>query len=146
MGTLGGKVAFITGAAHRQGRSHAIRLAREGADISGIDPAETERLVRDLDGLREVVAHGVEQLGRLDAVIANAGMLTGKYDEADAEATFRDQIDINLTGAWHTVEAALLVQMVEPVDVLDAGVSLISGAARYGTGITVPVNAGFLNR
>lgn len=37
MGSLNGKVAFITGVARGQGRSHAIRLARDGADIIGID-------------------------------------------------------------------------------------------------------------
>ena len=37
MGKLDGKVAFITGAARGQGRSHAIRLAQEGADIIGVD-------------------------------------------------------------------------------------------------------------
>jgi SDR family mycofactocin-dependent oxidoreductase len=37
MGKLEGKVAFITGAARGQGRSHAIRLAQEGADIIGVD-------------------------------------------------------------------------------------------------------------
>src|SRR5829696_2440616 len=37
MGRLEGKVAFITGVARGQGRSHAIRLAEEGADIIGID-------------------------------------------------------------------------------------------------------------
>jgi len=37
MGMLDGKVAFITGAARGQGRSHAVRLAEEGADIIGID-------------------------------------------------------------------------------------------------------------
>ena len=37
MGTLTGKVAFITGAARGQGRSHAIRLAQEGADIIAVD-------------------------------------------------------------------------------------------------------------
>ena len=36
-GRLEGKVAFITGAARGQGRSHAIRLAQEGADIIAID-------------------------------------------------------------------------------------------------------------
>ncbi len=40
MGKLDGKVAFITGAARGQGRSHAIRLAQEGADIIGIDILE----------------------------------------------------------------------------------------------------------
>lgn len=36
-GRVEGKVAFITGAAHGQGRSHAVRLAEEGADIIAID-------------------------------------------------------------------------------------------------------------
>jgi (+)-trans-carveol dehydrogenase len=36
-GRLEGKVAFITGAARGQGRSHAIRLAQEGADIIAVD-------------------------------------------------------------------------------------------------------------
>ena len=36
-GLLAGKVAFVTGIARGQGRSHAIRLAREGADIIGLD-------------------------------------------------------------------------------------------------------------
>lgn len=37
MGSLNGKVAFITGAARGQGRSHAVRLAADGADIIGVD-------------------------------------------------------------------------------------------------------------
>ena len=41
MGRVEGKVAFITGAARGQGRSHAIRLAQEGADIIAIDVCET---------------------------------------------------------------------------------------------------------
>ena len=36
-GKLEGKVAFITGAARGQGRSHAVRLAQEGADIIAVD-------------------------------------------------------------------------------------------------------------
>ncbi len=41
MGTLEGKVAFISGVARAQGRSHAVRLAEQGADIIGIDLAAT---------------------------------------------------------------------------------------------------------
>jgi NAD(P)-dependent dehydrogenase (short-subunit alcohol dehydrogenase family) len=37
MGRVEGKVAFITGAARGQGRSHAVRLAQEGADIIAVD-------------------------------------------------------------------------------------------------------------
>ena len=50
-GRVAGKVAFITGAARGQGRSHAIRLAQEGADIIAVD-----RGVRR-DGGRAVGAH-----------------------------------------------------------------------------------------
>ncbi|HEX4245886.1 MAG TPA: SDR family mycofactocin-dependent oxidoreductase, partial [Acidimicrobiales bacterium] len=40
MGKLDGKVAFISGAARGQGRSHAVRLAQEGADIIAFDICE----------------------------------------------------------------------------------------------------------
>ena len=40
-GRVQGKVAFITGAARGQGRSHAIRLAQEGADIIAVDLCES---------------------------------------------------------------------------------------------------------
>lgn len=40
MGKLDGKVAFITGAGRGQGRSHAVKLASEGADIIAVDICE----------------------------------------------------------------------------------------------------------
>ena len=133
-----GKVAFVTGAARGQGRSHAVRLARDGADIIAVDLcadvatapyplatpadlAETARLVeaegrrvvaeqadvRDLAALRKVVDAAVEELGRLDVVVANAGI--AQYAPAvDLEPDdWTTMIDINLTGAFWTVKAAL---------------------------------------
>ena len=47
-GRVAGKVAFITGAARGQGRSHAIRLAQEGADIIAVDSATYELFASDL--------------------------------------------------------------------------------------------------
>ncbi|MQA14566.1 MAG: mycofactocin-coupled SDR family oxidoreductase [Pseudonocardiaceae bacterium] len=86
MGRLDGKVAFITGAARGQGRSHAVTLAREGADIVAVDInrqiesvpyamaapedlAETARQVEDLD--RRIVTReaDVRDYGRLEAVV-----------------------------------------------------------------------------
>jgi SDR family mycofactocin-dependent oxidoreductase len=53
-GRVEGKVAFITGAARGQGRSHAIRLAEEGADIIAVDVAgELEGMARFYPGATE---------------------------------------------------------------------------------------------
>ncbi|GGJ68188.1 mycofactocin-coupled SDR family oxidoreductase [Streptomyces brasiliensis] len=138
MARVAGKVAFVTGAARGQGRSHALRLAQEGADIIAIDIAsqidsvpyrmatpndlaETARQIEELDrrvvtaqadvrdfaAVRKAVDEGVAQLGRLDIVVANAGIFSyGTLADLD-EATFTDMIDVNLTGVWHTVKAAI---------------------------------------
>ena len=137
-GRLENKVAFITGAARGQGRSHAIRLAQEGADIIAIDlcaqvdsvpypmatpddlaetVSQVEALdrrivasqadVRDLTAVQAAVDAGVAELGRLDIVSANAGIASfGAADELGDEA-WRDMIDTNLTGVWHTARAAI---------------------------------------
>jgi (+)-trans-carveol dehydrogenase len=137
-GRVEGKVAFITGAARGQGRSHAITLAREGADIIAVDIAaqigsvpypmatpedlaqtvkEVEATgrrivatvadVRDYDALKEALDDGVAQLGRLDIVSANAGIVSYGRAEDLAEQTWQDVIDVNLTGEWHAAKAAI---------------------------------------
>jgi SDR family mycofactocin-dependent oxidoreductase len=138
-GRVAGKVAFITGAARGQGRSHAVRLAQEGADIIAIDVcgpidnlayphsnpedlAETADLVkghnrrivtaqvdvRDYDALKAAVDGGVEQLGRLDIIVANAGIGTfGNKLHKIRENVWQDMIDVNLSGVWHTVKAGV---------------------------------------
>jgi (-)-trans-carveol dehydrogenase len=127
MARLAGKVAFITGAARGQGRSHAVRLAEEGADIIAIDIGsptdlaqtvkEVEALdrrivasqadVRDSGGLTAALDDGVARLGRLDIVVANAGIVRFGTVEELTEQAWRDVIDVNLTGMWHTVKAAI---------------------------------------
>jgi (+)-trans-carveol dehydrogenase len=138
-GRVDGKVAFITGAARGQGRSHAVRLAEEGADIIAVDIcrgfddstapaatpedlAETADLVksldrrivteivdvRDFEALKSAVDNGVEQLGRLDIVVANAGIgTTGVKLHKMREDIFDETIDVNLGGVWKTVKAAV---------------------------------------
>jgi SDR family mycofactocin-dependent oxidoreductase len=275
MGSLEGKVAFITGAARGQGRSHAVRLAEEGADIIAVDICrqmsaveypmstpedleETVRLVEALDrrivatqadvrdraGLKAALDAGLAQLGHVDIVLANAGILTSYGDTGvDEEETWRQVIDTDLGGVWRTVRLAippmiergqggaivltsstaglkaidggegvafesytaakhgvvglmrmfakslaphsirvnsvhptgvntpmivneaiqrqlatreaagaetlknlLPVEMVEPVDISNAVLWLVSDAARYVTGVTLPVDAGFTIR
>ena len=66
--------------------------------------------VRDLLALRNVVATGLAQFGRLDFVVANAGISPGQFRETtpeeDAQA-WKDAIDVNLTGVWNTTQAAI---------------------------------------
>ncbi len=139
MGRVEGKVAFITGAARSQGRSHALRLAQEGADIIAVDIAgpvssiemypmateedlaETVRQVEALDrrivatkadvrdtaALKAAVDDGVAQLGRLDIVLANAGVFEIQPALEITDDAWREMIDINLTGVWNTCKVAL---------------------------------------
>jgi (+)-trans-carveol dehydrogenase len=138
-GRVAGKVAFITGAARGQGRSHALRLAQEGADIIAVDIAgpvesvtaypmateedlaETVRQVEALDrrivarkadvrdpqALKAALDDGVAQLGKLDIVCANAGIFQTQPSLGLEDRDWQETIDINLTGVWNTVKAAL---------------------------------------
>lgn len=272
MGRLDGQVAFITGAARGQGRSHAVRLAQEGADIIAVDicaqidtvpypmatpedlaetvalvEAEGRRIVaeqadvRDLAALQAALARGVGELGDVSIVIANAGIVAMGGRRNPPEQQWADVLAVNLTGVWNTVWAALPsmrargeggsivlisstsglkgnggpnaaghayvaskhgvvglmrtlanelarerirvntvhptgvatpmvlneavagwlakmpdfgatmqnalpVELIEPIDVSNAIVWLVSDDARYVTGITLPVDAGFTNR
>jgi SDR family mycofactocin-dependent oxidoreductase len=143
MGRMDGKVVFITGAARGQGRSHALRLAEEGAEIIAVDLcrpvetvpyemptsddlAETVKLVEDLDRrivareadvrdlgqLEAVVQEGLSQFGHIDVVCANAGIASVAPALEMDEQTWQEMIDINLTGVWKTIKAAV-APMVE---------------------------------
>jgi SDR family mycofactocin-dependent oxidoreductase len=140
MSRLDGQVAFITGAARGQGRSHAVRLASDGADIIAVDlcaniasnkyelatPAdldETVRLVKSLDRrivadradvrdrahLASVLDSAVAELGRLDIVVANAGIAPMSFDDEgrEGDVAFRDVIDVNLVGVWNTCRVSI---------------------------------------
>jgi len=62
--------------------------------------------VRDYDGLDGALRAGVAELGRLDIVVANAGVLTtGRFWELTSEQ-WRETIDVNLMGTFHTLKAA----------------------------------------
>jgi hypothetical protein len=72
MGMLEGKVAFITGAARGQGRSHAIRLAQEGADIIAVDICETFDSMNYPLATPEDLAQTVKDVEALDRRIVAA--------------------------------------------------------------------------
>ncbi|ULE33435.1 mycofactocin-coupled SDR family oxidoreductase [Mycobacterium sp. IDR2000157661] len=64
--------------------------------------------VRDLDGLRAALQRGVDELGRPDVVVANAGISGTPAPAASIEEdAWQTMLDINLTGVWHTAKVAL---------------------------------------
>ena len=80
-GRLEGKVAFITGGARGQGRSHAIRLAREGADIITVDICEDVPLVPYAGATREDLAETVREVEALDRRIVATQADVRDYEE-----------------------------------------------------------------
>ncbi len=59
--------------------------------------------VRNLEGMRTAVDAAVAELGRLDVVVANAGICTPTAWDEVTPQQFQDTIDINVTGVWNTV-------------------------------------------
>jgi SDR family mycofactocin-dependent oxidoreductase len=165
---LEGKVALVTGAARGQGRSHAARLAAEGADVVVTDICgeaapvgyrtsvpddltETVRLVegegrravarivdvRDQKALEAAVADGVRELGRLDVVVANAGITGWAPFWEMSEDAWQAIIDVDLTGVWKTFKAAapVLIEQGSGGSLIAissvAGIKSLPGQAHY---------------
>lgn len=143
MAKLDGKVALITGGARGQGRSHALTLAREGADIIVCDIAEqmetvpypmaaqedldkTVALVEDLDRrcvavkadvrdggeMQGVVDRAISEYGKIDILLANAGIFTFSTIAEMSDQAWRETIDTNLTGVFNSMRA-VVPHMVE---------------------------------
>jgi SDR family mycofactocin-dependent oxidoreductase len=137
MGKLDGKVAFITGAARGQGRSHAVRLAQEGADIIAVDicrqiesvtypmstPEDLEQTVKEVEALgRGIVARqaDVRDATALQEVFDEGATALGPVSivlanagigaggsAISAEQQWEDVIGVNLTGVWNTGRVAI---------------------------------------
>jgi len=125
-GRLDGKVAFITGAARGQGRSHALRLARDGADIIAVDLCEqvdslegfyglpgTDELdetVRQVEALdRRIVARqaDVRDLAALKAAVADGVAELGGVDIIVANAgifTFGQETHKIEQQSWNDIQ------------------------------------------
>lgn len=134
MGRFDGKTAFVTGGARGQGRSHAVDLARHGADVvlfdlceqihsveypmsTAEDLEETAALVeredrralairgdvRDHSAVLGAVQQTVEEFGKVDLVVANAGIMPTTGEGSTELAAWTDTLDVMLTGVFYTV-------------------------------------------
>lgn len=135
---LEGKVAMITGAARSLGRTHALTFAAEGADLLLTDictqegpyplasrreleqtAEECRRLgsrvttavsdVREQDSIDVAVEEGIQEFGRIDVLVNNAGLLTpgGLLAHELTEDQWNMIIDVNLSGTWRSSKSVL---------------------------------------
>jgi SDR family mycofactocin-dependent oxidoreductase len=169
VGKLDGKVAFITGAARGQGRSHAVRLAEEGADIIAVDICSQLDSVRYPMGTAEELEQTVREVEKLDrrifareADVREVSQLRRAFDEGVAELgpvdivlanagigaggsmvaeeqEWDEVLSVNLTGVWNTGRVAI-PSMVER----GQGGSIVLTSSTGGLmGVGIPT-AGFL--
>src|SRR5579863_4297610 len=132
-----GQVVIVTGAGRGLGRLYALELARRGASVvvndvgatmagEGSDPDVVAGVVAEIrgGGGRAVASHhsvatasggqsivrtAVEQFGRLDAVVSNAGIFsTRPFDEITVEE-WRDMLSVHLDGGFHLSSPAYKV-------------------------------------
>ncbi|GAT03929.1 mycofactocin-coupled SDR family oxidoreductase [Mycolicibacterium fortuitum] len=129
MPDLTDQVVLVTGAASGTGRVHCQRFADAGADVIALDrPEAVDDLGETADGVRRrgrrcatgtadisslaevasAVDSGVNELGRLDVIVANAGIHTPNRSAWEiSPEEWQRNLDVNLTGVWHTVKAGV---------------------------------------
>jgi SDR family mycofactocin-dependent oxidoreductase len=139
MTRFAGKVVLITGGARGQGRAHAVRFAREGANVAICDIASSELEtvpypvagpddltetialieaegaralavradVRSTEDMQGVVAQTLQTFGRIDVLVANAGICTYGPIGGMAREVWQTTIDVNLTGVFNAVSTVV---------------------------------------
>ena len=173
-GRVEGKVVLITGGARGQGRSHAVKLAEEGADVilfdichdietndyplatprdleeAGLEVEKTGRRaitaevdVRDRTAVVNALANAVAEFGRLDVVVANAGICPLGGPDQPISA-FVDAFDVDFIGVVNAVHAAL-PYLKEGASIITTGsiAALISATQVQGAGPLGSGGAGY---
>ena len=120
---MAGKVVLITGASRGIGAAVARKLASEGDTLAlvGLEPDELKKVaedcgpdagwweadVTDLESLRTAVESIAERYGRIDVVMANAGIAAPGFSRSMDPAVWERVLDVDLYGVWRTVHLTL---------------------------------------
>lgn len=170
MGALEGRVAVITGAGRGIGREHALLFAREGAAVvvndlggsnagEGSDVGPAQEVVNEIiaaggravantdniatwDGAGNVVAQAISELGRLDIVVNNAGILRDAFIAGMDEAQWDAVIAVHLKGHAAVLHHAAVYWKGQSKAGNQPNAAVINTASASGT--TIP-NAGQAN-
>jgi SDR family mycofactocin-dependent oxidoreductase len=118
------------------GLGYPLATREDLATVAALDPERVEAVeadVRDLEAMRAAVARGVARFGRLDAVVAAAGVIAGGLPlwETSAE-DLQVQWEVNALGVWHTATATVPVLLEQPDPSGCRFVAVVSAAGSRG--------------
>jgi NAD(P)-dependent dehydrogenase (short-subunit alcohol dehydrogenase family) len=161
MGSLDGRVAIITGAGRGIGREHALLFAREGASVvvndlggandgSGADVGPAQEVVDEIRaaggkavantdsvsswaGAKALVDQAVEEFGRLDVLVNNAGILRDAFVPSMEEAQWDSVIDVHLKGHFAPLHHAAAYWKAQSKAGAEVNASVINTASASGT-------------
>jgi NAD(P)-dependent dehydrogenase (short-subunit alcohol dehydrogenase family) len=167
MGILDGRVAIITGAGRGIGREHALLFAREGASVvvndlggandgTGADAGPAQEVVAEIteiggravansdsvaewEGAARLVEQAVEEFGRLDVVVNNAGILRDAFIASHGEAEWDAVIGVHLKGHFSVLHHAAAYWKAQSKAGAQPSAAVINTAS--ASGVTMP-NAG----
>ena len=164
MGALEGRVAIITGAGRGVGREHALLFAREGASVivndlggsnsgEGADDGPAHDVVDEIrasggtaianteniatwEGAKIVVQHALDDFGRLDVLVNNAGILRDSFIPGMEEAEWDAVIAVHLKGHFAMLHHASVYWKAQSKAGEQPNASVINTAS--ASGVTLP--------
>ncbi|OBB16092.1 short-chain dehydrogenase [Mycolicibacterium setense] len=170
MGALEGRVAVITGAGRGIGREHALLFASEGASVvvndlggsnagEGTDAGPAHEVVAEIraaggkavanteniatwDGAKSLVQQAVDEFGRLDVVVNNAGILRDSFIPTMTESDWDAVVSVHLKGHFSVLRHAAEYWKAQSKAGDQPNAAVINTAS--GSGTTIP-NAGQAN-